>query len=199
MIKIIDIIPQEKGKVKISFDSADDIVLYKSELRSLALEEQMELEEDTYHQIYYEIVGKRVTKRAMHLLEKMDRTEVQLRKKLMESDYPQELVERAIAYVKSYRYIDDERYANTFVRLNQERKSKARIRQDLLSRGVASHLIDNALSEDETDQEVLIAKLLEKKQYDPDTATLKDAQKMYQFLMRRGFLHSEIMHALHKG
>lgn len=198
MIKVTNIVPLEKGKVKIIFDNAQDFVLYQSELRQLALEEQMELEEDAYQQIYYDVVGKRVTKRAMHLLEKMDRTEEQLRKKLTESDYPQELVERAITYVKSYHYIDDERYAHTFARLNQDRKSKARIRQDLLSRGIARHLIDDALLEIETDQESLIEKLLEKKQYDPDTATMKDAQKMYQFLMRRGFLHTEIMHVLHR-
>lgn len=198
-MKLIDIVPLEKGKVKIEFDSAQDLVLYKSELCKLALEKQTELQEDVYNQIYYGIIGKRVTKRAMHLLEKMDRTEEQLRKKLMEGDYPSELVENAIAYVKSYHYIDDERYAHTFVRLNQERKSKARIRQDLLSRGVAEDLIDRALDADETDQGILIQKLLEKKQYNPETATLKDAQKMYRFLLRRGFLHSEIMHALHKG
>lgn len=172
-------------------------MLYKGEVKKLALEGQMQLDDEVYQHIYYDIVGKRVTKRAMHLLEKKDRTEEELRKKLMMGDYPPELVENAIAYVKSYHYIDDERYARTFVRLNQERKSIARLRFDLSARGIAKDIIEIALEEEnETEPEDLIRRLLEKKQYDPKQASLQDKQKMYRFLMGRGFSCNEIKHVL---
>ena len=200
---ITQITPLEhsKSKVQISFDSAQDLILYQAELRSLGLKEQMPVSEQLYHKIYYEIVGKRAIKRAMHLLEKMDRTEEQLRKKLEESRYPQELVDRAVAYVKSYRYIDDERYACNFVRLNQDKKSAARMKLDLLAKGIAPEVAEHALeSENETPPETLIQRLLEKKKFDPDTAEPKETAKMYQFLLRKGFRGSEIMHVLkHDG
>lgn len=196
---ITEIMPLEhsKGKVQVSFDQAQPLVLYKGELRRFELEEHGTVSKEQYEQLYHEIVGKRVIKRAMHLLEKMDRTEDQLRKKLSEGGYPQELVEEAIAYVKSYHYIDDERYARTFVRLNQERKSAGRMKTDLLSRGISSDIIARALEEEnETAPETLIRRLLEKKNFHPEAASAQETAKMYQFLLRRGFHGNEIMHVL---
>lgn len=194
---ITNIEPCEKGKVKIFFDSTDPLILYKGEAKKLAWKDQMQLDEGEYRRIYYDIVGKRVIKRAMHLLEKKDRTEEELRKKLVQGDYPEELIENAIAYVKSYHYIDDERYARNFVRFNQERKSAGRLRQDLLARGIAKDVVEIALEEEnEMEPEELIRQLLEKKQYDGNQASLQEKQKMYRFLMNRGFQYSEIMHVL---
>ena len=135
----------------------------------------------------------------MHLLEKMDRTEWQLRRKLLEGKYPQELVDRAVAYVKSYHYIDDDRYARTFIRLNQERRSILRMKMDLQARGIAEDMIEQAMEEEnETSQEELIHRLLEKKMYHADTASFQEKQKICQFLQRKGFRSSEIMHVLER-
>ncbi len=196
---VTEILPYQgrKGKVQVFFDSKEPLILYQGELRRLGLEEQMQVSEELYNQICHEIVGKRAKKRAMHLLEKMDRTEWQLRNKLEENGYPQELVEEAVAYVKSYHYIDDERYARTYVRLNQERKSAGRIKMDLLAKGIASDVVTQAVEEENgTQPESLIRRLMEKKKFDPDTADRKDTAKMYQFLLRRGFQSNEIRHVL---
>ncbi len=195
---ITSIVPLGKGKVQISFDCGEDFVLYKGEMRQFALEEQMEVSDSLYEQIY-DMIGKRVIRRAMHLLEKMDRTEWQLRRKLLEGKYPQELVDRAVAYVKSYHYIDDDRYARTFIRLNQERRSILRMKMDLQARGIAEDIIEQAMEEEnETSQEELIHRLLEKKMYHADTASFQEKQKICQFLQRKGFRSSEIMHVLER-
>ena len=61
----------------------------------------------------------------------MDRTEHQLREKLRASEYPEEVIEEAIEYVKSFHYIDDERYAETFTRYKKEKMSRQQIKQKL--------------------------------------------------------------------
>ncbi len=194
---ITEITSMQKGKVQVSFDGAQNLVLYKGELQKLGLKEGMDISDAVYGQLYHEIVGKRAIKRAMHLLEKMDRTEEQLRRKLLEGQYPPELAEEAVSYVKYYHYIDDERYARTFVRLNQERRSAGRMRMDLLSKGVAPEVIESALEEEmETPPEVLIQKLLDKKHFDPETAAPREFSKIYQYLLRKGFRSNEIMHVL---
>ena len=45
----------------------------------------------------------------------MDRTEAQLREKLLQAEFSPELVEEAVAYVKSFGYIDDERYVRNYI------------------------------------------------------------------------------------
>lgn len=194
---ITEIKPCGKGKYQVSFDLAEEVILYKGEMRMLGLEEHMTIDNELFEQIYYEIVGKRAVKRAMHLLERMDRTEEQLRRKLTEGKYPQELIDRAIEYVESYHYIDDVRYAHTFVRLNQERRSIGRMRMDLLSRGISQELVECALEEEnETSQEELIKKFMEKKHYDSENATITEKKRIYQFLLRKGFRCEEIMRVL---
>ena len=197
IITAISPLDHGKGKAQVSFDEKEALILYISEIKKLGMEEQMFVSEELYHRLFYEIVGKRAIKRAMHLLEKMDRTEQQLRKKLLEGGYPNELVEEAIAYVKSYHYIDDERYARTFIRLNQDRRSIGRMKMDLFAKGISSDTIDRAINEEyETLPETLIQKLIEKKNFDPDTATRQETAKMYQYLFRNGFSRDEIMHVL---
>lgn len=196
-MRLLEMNPKEKGKVQLVFDTSESMVLYKKEVGSLGLTEGMEICETLYEQMYHEILGKRVTKRAMYLLQRQDRTEEQLRRKLADSAYPQELIDNAIAYVKSFHYIDDERYARTYVRLNQERKSKNRMRMDLLGRGVPGELVESALEEEaEVEPEALIRALVEKRHYDIEHATPAQMQKMYRFLLGRGFLSSEIRRVL---
>lgn len=197
IITAISPLDHGKGKAQVSFDEKEALILYISEIKKLGMEEQMFVSEELYHRLFYEIVGKRAIKRAMHLLEKMDRTEQQLRRKLLEGGYPDELVEEAISYVKSYHYIDDERYARAFIRLNQDRRSIGRMKMDLFAKGISADTIDRAIDEEyETLPETLIQKLMEKKNFDPDAATRQETAKMYQYLFRKGFSRDEIMHVL---
>ena len=152
--------------------------------------------ETLYQELLFDVLGKRATKRAMHLLEKQDRTEYQLREKLRQNEYPKEAVEQAIAYVKSYHYIDDLRYACSYVRYQKEKKSNRRLQQDLQKKGVAKEFIEQALleegNEDETDA---IQRLLEKKGYTPEMPR-EQANKIYQFLLRRGYKSSDILYVM---
>ena len=186
----------EKGKRRLVFETGERLVLYKGEIRSFGLSEGQEVSDTLYQELLCDVLGKRATKRAMHLLEKQDRTEYQLREKLRQNEYPKEAIEQAITYVKGYHYIDDLRYACSYVRYQKEKKSNRRLQQDLQKKGVAKELIEQALfeegNEDETDA---IRRLLEKKGYTPDMSR-EQANKIYQFLLRRGYKSSDILYVM---
>ncbi len=191
---ICEIKPLEKGKSALILDNGEELILYRSELRALSLSGQMELPEELYRKIMDEIIGLRVKKRAMHLLERMDRTEKQLYDKLLQSGYPQECIDNAILYVKKYHYIDDRRYASNYIRCYQDRKSRLRMQQDLLRKGVSRALIEEVLEEEfQADERIQIRSLLEKRGFDATECDEKERQRCYQFLMRRGFKSSDIL------
>lgn len=191
---ICEIKPLEKGKSALILDNGEELILYRSELRALSLSGQMELPEELYRKIMDEIIGLRAKKRAMHLLERMDRTEKQLYDKLLQSAYPQECVDNAILYVKKYHYIDDRRYASNYIRCYQDRKSRLRMQQDLLRKGVSRALIEEVLEEEfQADERIQIRSLLEKRGFDATECDEKERQRCYQFLMRRGFKSSDIL------
>lgn len=194
MSYICEIKPLEKGKSALILDNGEELILYRSELRALSLSGQMELPEEFYRKIMDEIIGLRAKKRAMHLLERMDRTEKQLYDKLLQSGYPQECIDNAILYVKKYHYIDDRRYASNYIRCYQDRKSRLRMQQDLLRKGVSRALIEEVLEEEfQADERIQIRSLLEKRGFDATECDEKERQRCYQFLMRRGFKSSDIL------
>lgn len=195
---ITEIKELDKKRSVIKTDEDITFALYKKEIRNLNLEEGGELSGEAYENICNKILIKRARKRAMFLLEKMDRTELQLRDKLRQGLYGEEIIEDAVAYVKKYHYIDDERYARNYTNYQKERKSRRQIQMDLRQKGVASEQIELVLeTEYETENEQdLIWKWIEKKHYSGKDADLKEKQKIYQFLMRKGFPSQDILHAL---
>ena len=186
------------GKRRLQLDNGEIWVLYRGELRECALSEGTRLSLAQYEQIRHEVIGKRAKKRAMHLLEKMDRTEQALRKKLLEGEYPEDLVEEAIAYVKSFHYLDDERYADCYVRLHGESKSRGKLLMELQQKGVDRELADRVLEqyEEARDETQMIRLLLQKRHYDPKTATVQEQRRMYGYLVRRGFQSTDIRRLL---
>lgn len=188
----------DKKRMMIHTEEGVTFVLYKGEIRRFDLKEGQELANEVYEEIRTDILIKRARKRAMFLLEKMDRTESQLRNKLRQGFYGEDLIDDAVAYVKKYHYIDDNRYAQTYVRYQKERKSKRQIKMDLMQKGVNCEIIEQAIEIEygaESEQE-LIMKWVEKRKYKIGNSDVKEKQKMYQFLMRKGFRSEDILHIL---
>ena len=196
----ITALPGKKAqKSKVCLEGGTDLTLYNKEVFRLGLKEGEELSEEAYEDILKSILVPRAKKRAMHLLEKQDRTEANLRKKLRESGYPEMAIDSAISYVASYHYIDDERYARNYVRYHQDGKSKKKIFEALLLKGVAKDVISSALEEEyEASEENMILELIEKKHYDVETADIKEKSKMFRFLIGRGFTPGDIDRILSK-
>ena len=142
---------------------------------------------------------KRAKLRCMHLLEKRDYTEKELRQKLTagNTEYTQEEMDIAIDYVKSFRYVDDGKYACKYIEAMRSRKSRRQIEQELYQKGVDKELIQEAFEvTGEVPEEEQIARWMEKRHYNPESADLKEKQKMYAFLARKGFCPENIQRAL---
>ena len=138
---------------------------------------------------------KKAKVKALNLLERMDRTEGQLREKLLDAGFEPDTAEQAIEYVKGYGYLDDERYVRNYIEYRSGQKSRKQLEQELRFRkGVSSDLIRKVYDELEpADERVLIRKLLEKKHYCPAECGERQRQKPMAFLLRRGFRTGDIL------
>ncbi len=138
-----------------------------------------------------EFMQKKVTLRAMHLLERRDRTEKGLREKLKQSEYPEEMIENAIQYVKSYGYIDDRRYAANYIRYRIDDKSRQQLLQSLYQKGIDRETFQAAweevAAEEQPDERRLIRKLVQKKCRDQKQLSEKEYRRLQAYLARRGF------------
>lgn len=197
MIIVKEIEAVGKGRYRVKFDTGVTCLLYRKEMSSFSIEKGKKITAQQYQELLEEVVGKRAKKRALHLLEQMDRTEKQLRDKLLANEYPQSCIDGAIAYVKGFHYLDDSRYASNYVRFSQEKMSRVQMKQKLMQKGIASSVIADAIEEgyvaDEMEQ---IMALLQKRKFVPEEADEKEFQRTYQYVMRRGFKSSDILKAM---
>ena len=192
---VTEIRPVTKQKYQIEVEGHSPFVLYKGEVFRYHIEKDREISPEIYKEIIEEVLTKRAKLRALHLLEQGDRTKKDLEEKLLKNGYPPEAVEAALAYVESFHYIDDKRYALSYIQNQSGRKGRARIQMELRRKGVPQEYIDQAFQEmeEETDTEAVIRELVQKKRRGQGPMDEKEKQRLYGFLLRRGFSTSDIL------
>lgn len=139
-------------------------------------------------------------KKAMRLLEHMDRTEKGLYEKLCRSGFSQDAVLDAIEYVKSFGYINDLRYAGQYISGRLGKKSRQKILQELIQKGIERDTAEEAWAletqDEEPDEKEAIRKEIEKKYEKCTVLNEKEMRRLYGYLSRRGFKAGDIMHVL---
>lgn len=140
----------------------------------------------------------RAKKKAMALLLHNDRTEWQLRDKLARSGFSEEAVDEAVEYVRSFHYIDDERYAVRFVEIYHETRSIKRLRQDLYKRHVPDEYIETAIENIDNDDSAALNREFERIGQKLADMSYEEKQKVAAKLYRKGFRMEDIMDGLRK-
>lgn len=190
-----------KSRSRVFIEHEFAFVLYKGELRSYHICEGEEIAEEDYAEIISKVLPRRAKLRAMNLLKSREYTTKQLHDKLKAGCYPENIIEQALDYVAGYHYTDDLRYAETYISDHEETKSRRRIEQDLTGKGIDKVTLEKAWQLWEQkggvqDEETMIRKLLDKRHYDPGTADVREKQKTYAFLLRKGFSQDAIRRIL---
>lgn len=180
-----------RSRSGIYLDESFAFVLYKGELRLYGIREGKELSETAYRQIMEELLPKRACLRCMNLLKSRAYTEKQLRDKLGQGRYPAVCADAALEYVKSFHYVDDDRFARDYIENQKDKKSKRIMEMDLMKKGISKEIIEKAFLDqlDEgigPDEEALARMWAVKKRFDPKKADYKEKQKMSAFLYRKG-------------
>ncbi len=180
-----------KSKYRIYLNDAFAFVLYKGEVRHFKISEGEELEDTVYKEIVEQVLTKRAKLRAMHLLKTIDRTEADVRQKLKDGLYPEEVIDCAIAYIKGYHYIDDERYAENYISSRASGMSRNVLRQKLIQKGIDKEIADTKLAAclgDDGEREMsLIKSLMQKKCRNISELDYDSKNKLFSYLYRKGF------------
>lgn len=187
-----------KNRFKVFVDEEFAFVLYKGELSRYKIKENQEIDQELYDLILEEVIVKRAKKRALYLLQNMARTERQLRDKLVQNQYPEVAIEAALEYVRKWGYVGDENYARIYIDEKKKSKSRKEIYFALQAKGIAKECLEKALEDayEHEGEELALQKLILKKKYNAQEATDNQRQKMYAYLMRKGFAYEDIRQIL---
>lgn len=136
---------------------------------------------------------------AARLLSVCDRSEKEIREKILKKGYSSDECEDAVAFCREYGYIDDERYAEHFVHdaVNLKKLGRERIKLQLRQKGIQSDVIENALRCISGEQDI-IKDELDRRFKDVDLSDKKAKNKVFGYFARRGFKASDILSAMNE-
>lgn len=132
-------------------------------------------------------------------------SEKELQRKLLSKKYDKDIVASVLKELKDNNYLDDELFAREYSdeRINKKSIGPNRVRLELKSKGVASEVIDRIMqdkagSPDSESAYQLVQKKLQSSKY-KDLDKRKLSQKLYAFLLSRGFDFDVIKEVVNKS
>ncbi len=179
-------------RVRVTPEEGEAFVISGRRASRLGLRPGDELAQETYAEIMQSLRSA-CLQRCGTLLGSRDYPVHRLRTKLQDAGYPPSIIEDCIEKLQEAHYLDDARYAQTYLRSHLADRSLLRIRHDLMERGIPEEEIERAVEEisEETDPEEVqlarIRRLLQKRGYDPAQTDYTARQKTVAFLRRKGY------------
>ncbi len=204
---ITEIVSYDNRRNRVTLDYGEvTFLLYKGECRKAGLklteetyaadgQEPIEISDESYRDIMDNILLPRAKKRIMYYLKNADKTRQQIKRKLKEGYYPDEIIEDVFIFLDRYGFANDERYTESFVEELRCSKSKREISMKLMQRGISrsesSEIIAGISDEDESFacERAIIKKY-------PKGLKPNDRRNAYAYLARRGFAYDVIEHAV---
>jgi regulatory protein len=129
------------------------------------------------------------------LVTRRPRSDWEIRDYLKRKEYDPELIEQTVQRLQEGDWLNDLDFARRWVESRRLLKStsKRRLRQELKAKRVADGIIQQVLSEDETDEKAVLAELVARKR---KQSRYQDDQKLMAYLMRQGYNYGDIKDVL---
>jgi regulatory protein len=190
-VEITKIEEQKKNKDRcnIYIDGKYHSSIDKEILEELNFREGMELNMDEFDQKMEIIQYKSALRAALNILARSAKTKNEIKKSLTIKGHSDAAISSVLEYLSEIGYIDDESYAESYVRSNRDNSgtSKKSIYYKLASKGVDSEVIRLKLEEAEIDDYSSALKAANKKLRGLKGDKRERAAKLLNFLYRKGF------------
>lgn len=166
-----------------------DLLYYKLEIGK-------EITKKKYDEIIENLILNQCKEKAFNLISFKNRTIMEMKKRLKEYEYNDEVIERVIEILIKYNYLDDYKYTEKYISDKLEIKGygKYRIKNELRQKFVSNEIIEELLIDTEVIESEKIISLIEKKMRNKrfKDITTKEKYRIFNFLQRRGYSYSII-------
>lgn len=133
---------------------------------------------------------------ALKIIERSYKTEKEVIEKLQMKGYEQNHIEASIEFLKEYKFLNDDYYAEAFIKDKLNSKGSQRIKQDLIKKGIPSDKIEEKLEGIDKIAEKNTARVLANKKLriiqKSENDTYKISGKLYRFLISKGYAYDVV-------
>lgn len=186
---------KDETRYNIFLDGAYAFALPMQDILYFKLKEGREVPEETVEYIQNSLIYIKAQDTALHYIGYKMRTVKEIRMKLSEKEFSEEVIEKVIAFLEKYGYADDREYCRKYIKekLRMKPKSGYALKIELRQRGISARIIDEVMAETEMDEAGDAFHWLERKsrgQWPPEDE--KKKKQLYDFLLRKGYSYDII-------
>ncbi|MDD3394356.1 MAG: RecX family transcriptional regulator [Anaerotignum sp.] len=196
---VTKITPQKRdtAKYNIYIDGEYVFALLPQDMEYFHIKEGGEVSEKTVAFIQRTLIYVQAQDTALHFIGYKMRTEKEVRQKLTESGFAEEIMEEVMVFLSKYQYTDDRAYAQRYIneRLRLSPRGAYALRMELLQRGISADICEEVLSLTDFSETEDAVKWLEKKTRDQWPPDEKKRKQLYGFLQRKGYSYGVIKDA----
>ena len=195
----IEIQKRNKDRYSIYIDGDYSFGVYENVLIKYGLRKGMKIEDDFLEDVLKKEEQECANGYALKLLNFKMRTTEEVRRRMREKEYTDDIIDTTIDYLNYLNYLDDEDYARKFIRdkSNLKNMGKERIKRELYMKGIDNEVINNEIEDlvDDDDEyekakEIAIKKLETTYKNDDKNARYR---KLGGLLQRRGYSMNVVM------
>lgn len=125
---------------------------------------------------------------AVKLLSRREHSAFEIRDKLQKRDFEEAEITRAISELKQGGWLSDERYAEAYIRMRQQKGfGPIRIAMELHERGVEESIVEAYIDDSEESWQQILQRQYLKKYKNRPVEDYNDKAKRIRFLQYRGF------------
>jgi len=194
----IEKIPTRKEYFKVFFDNDESIMLSADIIVKFGLNNGVEISDGTYKEVLAADSAYRVIYDALKLVSRSSYSAKTLYDKLLQKGYEPENAKAATTRLKELGYIDDAKYADSFVKYLAGRgKGEFAIKAALEEKGISKELAAKALDSLKTEAEPYeqIIKTIKSKFKNFDAKDKNEIRRIASFFLRRGFTAEDVSKA----
>ena len=185
---VVEIEKLKNRKNKVILDNGEVLYLYNSEIKKLGIDIDFLISDDMYELIIREYIFARAKKKALAILERSINSKYQVRTKLRRADYSDAIIDKVMAFLEEYNFVDDYLYSKIYIESNCKRKSKLELKMELKKRGIDNDILQAIFEELADDnEEIAIRKFIRKYQDAEGNIPQEKKMKMLSALYRKGF------------
>jgi regulatory protein len=201
-ITAIEVQERRKDRRSIFVDGRFVVGVDEDVIADLGLKVGQQFSEDELNAVVRAEILRKAKERALNLLSYRARSRKELAGRLRRAGYDEEIVEETLSRLENTGLIDDAQFSQGWVnsRVSGKGLGKVRVRWELRQKGVASEVVEEALSSVDPDERKLAADAARRrweKDKDPDLRARR--RRVASYLQRQGFewqLVSEMMEKL---
>ncbi|WBW98741.1 RecX family transcriptional regulator [Oceanirhabdus sp. W0125-5] len=201
-MEIINIIPHKRfeDKVILQMDNYENYTISLEAVYKYNLKKGKEIHQEEFDKIIIDENYRAAKTKGLKYIERGDKTFAQVCEYLEKKEYSSQVIEKVMEFLVDYDFVNDERYAERYIKERRRTEGKNKIKYALKKKGINEDIISEKLININEDEELeAINKLVNKKIH----TLIKDGKdeyfiknKLYSYIISKGFCGDNVLKSI---